>query len=178
MEELATLARPYANAVFDLAIEANNFETWSNHLNFLATLVEDPTMAEVIANPQVDKKTLIQILLNISESYLSNDAKNLLKIIVDNNRLPVIPSLVLQYEALRRQYQGYIKVDIASPYPLNPEQQEEIETALQKRFGKAVDISNRIDKSLLGGCLIRTANEVIDISIKGYLQQLTAELRR
>ena len=58
MAEFATLARPYANAVFDLAVEADNFDDWSNDLNFLTTVIEDPIIDKVIANPQVDKDTL------------------------------------------------------------------------------------------------------------------------
>lgn len=178
MAELATLARPYAEAVFDLAVEANNFEVWSNNLNFLATVIKDPTMVAVIANPQVDKNTLARILLDVCKGQISDVGNNLLKILVDNNRLPVIPQLAIQYEQLKAQHQGYIKVEIASPYQVSIEQQQELETALQKRLGKAVDTSLTVDKSLLGGCLIRAGDQVIDASIKGRLQQLAAELRR
>jgi F-type H+-transporting ATPase subunit delta len=178
MAELATLARPYAEAVFDLAVEANNFEEWSDNLNFLATVIEDQTMSAVIANPQVNKNTLFRILLDVCKEQFSEAANNLLKILVDNNRLLAIPQLALQYEQLKAQHQGYLKVEIASPYPVNAEQQQELETALQKRLGKAVDITITVDKSLLGGCLIRAGDEVIDASIKGRIQQLAAELRR
>ncbi len=177
MAELATLARPYAKAVFDLAVEMDNFEQWSDDLNFLATIMEDPTMEAVIANPQVTKKTLTHILLDVCEGQISEVGKNLLKILVDNNRLVAIPQLVLQYEELKAQHQGYIKVDVATPYPLEQVQTQELEIVLQKRLGKAVNISTTIDKSLLGGCLIRAGNEVIDVSIKGHLQQLAVELR-
>jgi F-type H+-transporting ATPase subunit delta len=178
MAEFATLARPYAEAVFDLAVEANNFDEWSDNLNFLATVIEDPTMAPVIANPQVNKNTLASLLLDVCKEQFSEAANNLLKILVDNNRLLAIPQLAVQYEQLKAQHQGYLNVEIASPYPINTEQQQELETALQKRLGKAVDISMTVDKSLLGGCLIRAGDKVIDASIKGRLQQLAAELRR
>jgi len=179
MAELATLARPYAEAVFDLAVEANNFEEWSNNLNFLATAIEDPTMAAVIANPQVNKNTLSRILLDVcNEAQVSEAGKNLIKILVDNNRLLAISQMALQYEQLKAQHQGYIKLEIASPYPVNSEQQQKLETSLQKRLGKAVDISITVDKSLLGGCLIRAGDQVIDASIRGRIQQLTTELRR
>ncbi|KHD06576.1 hypothetical protein PN36_11565 [Candidatus Thiomargarita nelsonii] len=179
MAELATLARPYAEAVFDLAVEANNFEEWSNNLNFLATAIEDPTMAAVIANPQVNKNTLSRLLLDVcDEAQVSEAGKNLLKILMDNNRLVAVSQMALQYEQLKAQHQGYIKVEIASPYPVNTEQQQTLETSLQKHLGKAVDISITVDKSLLGGCLIRAGDQVIDASIRGCIQQLATELRR
>jgi len=178
MAELATLARPYAVAVFDLAVEANNFDEWSDTLNFLATVVDYPTMVKVIANPQIDKKTLTNIILDICRDHISETGDNFVKILVDNNRLPAIPEIVLQYEQLKAQQQGYLIIEIVSPYPVEPSQLEEIKTVLQKRFGKAVDINITIDKSLLGGWLIRVGDEVIDISLLGRLQQLATELRR
>lgn len=178
MAELATLARPYAEAVFRLAVETGNFEEWSDNLNFLVAIVEEPTMAKIITNPQVDRSTLARILLDIGEMQLSKAGKNLVNILVDNNRLVAIQSLALQYEQLKAQHQGYLKVEIAAPYPVAPPQQQELEAVLQKRLGKAVDINITVDESLLGGCLIHAGDEVIDASIKGRLQQLASELRR
>jgi F-type H+-transporting ATPase subunit delta len=177
MAEFATLARPYAEAVFQLAVEAGNFEEWSNHLNFLAAVVEEPTMAAVIANPEVGNNNLTRLLLDIGDGHLSEPGKNLVKILVDNHRLPVTPQIAFQYERLKAQHQGHIQVEIASPYSVEPEQQQEIETILQKRLGKVVDISMNTDKSLLGGWLIRAGDEVIDLSVKGHLQRLAFELR-
>jgi F-type H+-transporting ATPase subunit delta len=177
MAEFATLARPYAQAVFELAVEASNLDEWSNNLNFLATVVKDPTMATVIANPEVGNNTLTRLLLDIGDRYLSEPGKNLVKILVDNHRLPVMPQIALQYEQLKAQHMGHIQVEIASVFPVEPQQQQEIESILQKRFSKAVDITTSIDKTLLGGWLIRTGDEVIDLSIKGHLQRLAFELR-
>ncbi len=177
MAELATLARPYAEAVFERAVEADKFEEWSNNLDFLTAVMKDPTIVAVISNPQVGKSTLIRILLDICEGQVGGEGQNLLKILVENNRLVVLPQLAIQYEQLKAQHQGYLKIEIASPYPVESAQTQALDTALQKRLGKAVDLSITVDKSLLGGCLIRAGDEVIDVSIKGRLQQLAAELR-
>jgi F-type H+-transporting ATPase subunit delta len=177
MAEFATLARPYAEAVFELAVETGNFDEWSNNLSFLSTVIEEPSMAKVIANPEIGKHTLTRILLDIGNDYFSTLGQNLVKMLIDNHRLPVTPQIALQYERLKAQHQGYLQVEIASAYPVEPEQQQEIETILQKRLGKAIDITTYIDKSLLGGWLIRTGDDVIDLSIKGHLQRLAFELR-
>jgi F-type H+-transporting ATPase subunit delta len=177
MTEFATLARPYAQAVFELAVGAGNFDEWSNNLNFLATVVKDPTMADVIANPEVGKDTLIRLLHEIGDGYLNEPSKNLVKIVVENHRLPVMPQIAFQYEQLKAQHQGHVQVEIASAFPVESQQQQEIESILQKRLGKAVDITTRLDKTLLGGWLIRAGDEVIDLSVKGHLQRLAFELR-
>jgi F-type H+-transporting ATPase subunit delta len=178
MAEFATLARPYAKAVFDLAAETDKFDDWSTHLDFLTTVIKDSAMAAVIANPKVDQDTLSSLLLDVCDGHLDNEGINLLKILLENNRLHTIPSLAFQYEELKARHQGYLNVEIVSPYPLEPVQQQEIETTLKRRLGKSVDVDITLDKSLLGGCLIRAGNEVIDVSMKGHLQRLAAELRR
>lgn len=177
MTEFATLARPYAQAAFELAVEAGNFDEWSNNLNFLATVVKDPTMADVIANPEVGKKTLIRLLHDIGDGHLDEPGKNLVKLLVDNHRLPVMPQIAFQYEKLKAQHQGHVQVEITSAFPVESQQQQEIESILKKRLGKAVDITTRLDKTLLGGWLIRAGDDVIDLSIKGHIQRLAFELR-
>lgn len=177
MAENATLARPYAEALFQLAKETNKLEVWSDNLTILTAIVEDSEMATVIANPRVEKSTLTSLLLEVCcNEQTGAESKNLIKLLVDNRRVPVVPQIAQQYEQLKAQHQGYLKVEIASSYPLNPEQQQEIETVLQKRLGKAVDINITVDQSLLGGWLIRAGDEVIDLSVKGRLERLTTEL--
>jgi F-type H+-transporting ATPase subunit delta len=178
MAEIATLARPYAKAVFELAVEADNLDEWSNNFKFLIQLIEYPTISMAIGNPEIGKDSLTNILLEVSEGNLNADAVGLVKILVDNRRLKAIPQIALQYEQLKAKHQGYIKVDIVSAYSLNPTQEQEIEAKLNKRLGKSVDINITLDKSLLGGFLIRAGDEVIDVSVKGRLEQLASELRR
>ena len=178
MAEIATLARPYAKAVFELAIESDNFDEWSNNLSFLTKIIENPTISAAIDNPELGKNILTNLLLDVSEEHLSEEAKGLLKILVDNQRLKAIPQIALQYEQLKAEHQGYIKVDIVSAYALNQPQEQEIKVSLNKRLGKSVDVNVIVDKSLLGGFLIRAGDEVIDVSVKGRLEQLASELRR
>ncbi|NJO17770.1 MAG: F0F1 ATP synthase subunit delta [Thioploca sp.] len=177
MAELATIARPYAEAIFDLAKERNHFDDWSVVLNFLRMIVEDPLMVSVIANPQVDKNTLTQIWLAICEGELSETGNNLVKILVENHRLLAIPQIAIQYETLKAQYQGYLEVEIMTPYPVTMPQQQAIETVLQQRLGKTAHIHITTDESLLGGWLVRAGDQIMDVSIKGRLQKLAAELR-
>jgi F-type H+-transporting ATPase subunit delta len=177
MAELSTLARPYAEAVFRLAEEQGTLDKWSETLQFIATIVQDPQIVSVIANPKVDRTALKTLLLDIGDEYLDEVGKNLIKLLIDNGKLMIVPQLVSQYEQLKAQHQGYVKVEIVSAYEVEPPQREAIETALQKRLGKAVELNITLDSTLIGGWLIRTENQVIDISIKGRLQQMAAELR-
>ena len=90
MAELATLARPYAEAVFGLAKEAGNFDEWSEGLTFLVSIIEQPLISAVIANPRVDKAIVTDLLLDIcSEQKVSDSVKNLVKVLIDNHKLRV-----------------------------------------------------------------------------------------
>ncbi|MDM8567389.1 F0F1 ATP synthase subunit delta [Candidatus Halobeggiatoa sp. HSG11] len=178
MAELATLARPYAKAIFELAVEKNELENWSDNLVFLTAVTKDTTMAQVISNPDIEEKTLINLLIDICSERFDEIGKNLIKVLAENNRLPVVSELSIQFEQMKAVHQGYAQVEIISPYPVEPSQLQEVEDILKKRLGEAVDISTTIDKTLLGGWLVRVDKEVIDLSVNGYLRQLAADLRR
>jgi len=179
MAELATLARPYAEAVFEIAKEENNFDSWSDQLEFLTALIKDPLMAQVIMNPRMTKADLESIVLGICEEKISTDlGKNLVKMLIENNRLNVVPQLAEQYEALKAEHLAYVQVDVISTYVVKSQQRQKIAAVLKKRLGKAVNINTTVDRDLIGGWLIRIGDQVIDLSIKGRLQQLANELRR
>jgi F-type H+-transporting ATPase subunit delta len=172
MAELATLARPYAGAVFDTAKESDDFALWSETLSFLASVLENEQVSSIITNPRIDMSTVRRILLDICESQMTEAGINLVKILMDNDKLLIIPQIAFQYERLRSEYQGYIEVEIASAYPVTPVQQQQTEAALQRRLGKGIVINITIDNTLIGGWLVRIGDQVIDLSIKGRLQQL------
>lgn len=172
MAELATLARPYAEAVFDMAKETDDFALWSETLSFLTSVLENSMVNAVIAHPRIDKGTVRRILLDICESQMTDIGVNLVKVLMDNDKLSIIPHIAFQYERLRSEYQGYVEVEIASAYPVTPIQQQQTEAALQRRLGKGIVIKITIDNQLIGGWLIRIGDQVIDLSIRGRLQQL------
>lgn len=103
--------------------------------------------------------------------------KNLLQVLVDNRRLMVIPHIAIQYERLKAEYLNYVKVSLTSPYEVTEEQQESLSEALQKRLGKSILMEVSLDPALIGGWLIHAGDQVLDLSIKGRLQQLAAELQ-
>jgi F-type H+-transporting ATPase subunit delta len=179
MAEIATLARPYAEAVFQIAKEETSFDVWSENLDFLMQVIGDPFMIQVIKNPLVSKEELRHVLLDVCNEKISTGVgQNLIKLLLDNGRLDIIPQLVQQYEQLKAEHLGYVKVDIISTYTVESHQLQTIEAVLKERLGKAVDIVITVDRNLIGGWLVRIGDQVIDMSIKGRLQQLATELRR
>ncbi len=177
MAELATLARPYAEAVFELARDTERLENWSDTLGFLKAVIQDEEFVAIANNPTVSRETLLTLLLDIGEQYLDEAGRNLVKMLVANHRLPILPCLADQYEVLRAEHQGVLKVEVISTYAVKPQQKQQIEEMLKKRFGKQVEVEVEIDRKLLGGWLIRAGAQVLDLSVRGRLQQLASELR-
>jgi len=179
MAELSTLARPYAEAVMQLARTDGNFDAWSETLSFLTTAVQNPDIAAVVANPRVSKATLSQILLDVcEEGQLGQMGVNLVKMLLKNDRLQAVPHIAAQYEKLKAQQQGFIHVELISAYETSVEQQQALETALQNRLGKKVSMTLFINPALLGGWIVRAGDQVIDMSVRGRLQQFTFAMGR
>ncbi len=177
MAELSTVARPYAEAIINLATEKNTLDKWSDDLSFLSTMTQDSAVAKMVANPNVDTQTLTKILLDVCESE-GDVVKNLVKTLIDNQRLGVVPHIAVEYEKLKAEKQNILKVELVSAYEVTPEQQQELQTALEKRFGKQINICVSLNADIVGGWIIRAGDEVIDASVKGRLQQLATELRQ
>ena len=180
MSELATLARPYAQAVFDLAIEAERLSAWSDWLSFLSVVITTPEMSELASNPRFSKAKLVDLLLELAQSQddleLDKSMQNLLKVMADNQRLAVLAEVSTQFEVLKAEKEGSIKVKVISTFAVKANQKKELTQALEKRFGKSVDIEVEIDRKLMGGWLIRANDQVIDLTVRGRMQQLSAEL--
>lgn len=177
MAEQATLARPYAQAVFGLAKDSSTLDEWSGNLSLLEQVVTSAELAAIRNNPKTDKATLQKLLLEICGEHLSGHGQSLLKMLSDNGRLGILPELARQYEELKAGYQGRVKVHLVSTYAVKASQKSQIIEALKKRLGKEIEIEVSIDRTLLGGWLIRTGNQVIDLSARGRLQQLAVDLR-
>ncbi len=178
--ELATLARPYAAAVFELAAETDALLQWVNVLSFLDVVVAEPEMAKLVKNPSFDKAALRTILSELckeqSELSFDEQVENFIKLLVGNGRLAVLPEMVKQFEKLKAIHENYIRVEVVSAYPLESLQKKELTDALEQRFGKKVELEVTINQALMGGWLIRVGDEVVDLSVLGRYQQLATHL--
>ena len=172
MQENNTVARPYAGAVFELAQAENNLQQWSTMLQLLNLVVSDPDMRAVIKNPKVEHKQLADIVTGICGEQLDEQGKNFVKILVNAGRLSVVPQIQKLYEEKKAEAEGIAEVEVISAYPLEKEQQEKIKQIMTKRLGKKIEITTHVDKSLIGGAVIRSGDSVIDASLRGRLKQL------
>lgn len=176
MRENYTVARPYAQAAFELACEHSDLGAWSDMLRLISMVVSDPGMNLVLENPKLDSAYQSAFITDICAEQLSQSGKNFVRVLADARRLPQATAIFKMFEKLRMEHEQVVEVEVLSPYPLDDQERARIIGTMEQRFGKKINISSRIDKTLIGGTIIRTGDSVIDASVKGSLRQLVNQL--
>jgi F-type H+-transporting ATPase subunit delta len=174
--EKSTIARPYAEAIFARAQEAGQLDLWSDMLEFLAAAISDPQMTGVISNPKIGRERMTELMLDIAGGRLTDEGQNLVRLLVANDRLVVVPEICVLYEQLKNESQGVAQVTVTTAYPLNPAEEQALAEALKARLGREVKLTTERDPSLIGGIRVQAGDLVIDGSLKARLQQLATEL--
>jgi F-type H+-transporting ATPase subunit delta len=176
MSEFATLARPYAAAVFKIAKESGTSSEWSEKLAFLSVVIQDNSLSEIVNNPKVDNEKLTQLMQDICQNHLKGESLNLLKLLIENGRLEFMPQIAELFENYKAEDEGYIDVDVITAYTLTQEEEKNFATSLKAMLNKDVNINTSVDISLIGGFLVKAGDKVIDGSISGQLQQLAKRI--
>jgi len=176
MAEKSTIARPYAEAVFALAKEQSQLKQWSDMLNAAAVVATNTDMQAMISNTNVDKAQSANLILEVCGSKFSAEGKNLVKLLAENRRLPMLDEIAAQYEELRAEEEKTIDAEVVAPFEVSAAQQKQIAEKLKARLGREVTLSCRVDPTLLGGAIIKAGDLVIDGSTKGQIQKLSIEL--
>jgi F-type H+-transporting ATPase subunit delta len=178
MAELATIARPYANAVFDLAKRDSSLEQWSRMLAVLDATAADDTVALLMNSPDLPSNAKAYRLAELCGDELDDRGKKFVQSLADHDRLPLIAEVREQFEVLRAEEQKSLEVEVATAYDLSDAESERLKDALNRKFAKEISIETRVDESLIGGAVIRAGDMVIDGSVRGKLQKLAETLEQ
>jgi F-type H+-transporting ATPase subunit delta len=176
MSELVTLARPYAAAAFERAKETQATDKWSASLAFLSAVVSDGNMQALIGNPKFGKDKLAALLLEVCQDQLEPETTNFLKLLIQNNRLALVPYIAHLFENHKADDENRIDVAVSTAFALSKEAEKKLATELEKLLSKKVRMAITVDKSLIGGVLIRAGDRVIDRSVRGQLQHMQKAL--
>lgn len=172
MAEISTIARPYAQAIFDIAKVQRQYAEWSGQLRMLAAIVTDPQVQALIGNTAVKKERVAELVCEVAGAGITQAVRNFVHVLADNRRLNALPQIALQFEDLRAAAEATQDAEVVSAFELDASQQQAISAALQKRLGRKVNLVCKIDPSLIGGAVIRAGDLVIDGSASGRLQKL------
>jgi F-type H+-transporting ATPase subunit delta len=175
MAESQTIARPYAEAAFKWAREHDALPAWSDALDRLAAVVAASGAFDLIGNPNLTTEQVTGLIADTA-GELSGEQRNFLSMLVDNDRLAVLPEIAEGFRHLRHQFEQVLEAEVTSAFPVTDEQAAEIRSTLEAKYGKKVDVSTQVDPELIGGVSIRIGDEVHDASVRGKLAQLSAAL--
>lgn len=176
MAETITAARPYAQAVFELAQSQKELQRWSEMLALAVAVAGDNTLRKLVGHPRVHKDQLAEVILEACGDSLSPTGQNFIRLLVENSRLSLLPEIAALYEASRAEAEGVLKVQVTSAWPLSSAEEGKITTALKARLQREIKLTATVDKSLLGGAVIRAGDRVIDGSVRGQLGKLAHAL--
>ena len=176
--EQATLARPYAIAAFKAAKEAKKIPAWSGMLSILSSASQHKKISMLLESPELPAEAKAHRLAEVCGEDLDNSAKLFLQALAEHNRLPLLPEVLSQFEELKAKEEESIDVEVLSAFELTETQVEEIKSTLNKRFDKQINIESSVDKTLIGGAIIRAGDLVIDGSARGKLTKLADTLTR
>ncbi|WP_022942195.1 F0F1 ATP synthase subunit delta [Psychromonas hadalis] len=176
MSELTTVARPYARAAFEFAVENKCIDTWSAMLQFSAEVVNNPTMAELLTRDKTADE-LGNLFISVCEGQLDEHGLNFIKIMAENGRLSVLPRVAQIFAELQTEQNKEVDVDIVSAYALSNKQKENLSKSLEKRLARKVNLNCSIDKALIAGMVITAGDLVIDSSASGQLTRLSNTLQ-
>lgn len=175
MSELTTIARPYAKAAFDFAVEQSAVEKWTEMLGFVAEVAKNDQV-QAFLNSSFSAQKIADTVISICGEQLDKSGQNLIRLMAENKRLTVLPVVFEQFKSYVEDYNATAEVQVISAQPLNATQTEKITAAMEKRLSRKVRLNCSVDSSLIAGVIIRTEDFVIDGSSRGQLARLADEL--
>ena len=175
MAELATLARPYAEALFK-AVPAGEASSAAAQLAELAQVADDEDLKVFADSPKAQVGQVFEVMVSATRSVLDSRVKNLLQVVIENGRLVALPEIASQFKALVNQQSGSSDAVVHSAFPIADDELAGVVAVLEKRFGRKLTARVVIDPELIGGIRVVVGDEVLDTSVKARLEQMKVAL--
>jgi F-type H+-transporting ATPase subunit delta len=185
MADNNTVARPYAQAVFELANDAGELGPWSDSLGLAGQLLAESHLVEYLGNPEFNDEQRLEFLTGLFKKagaslLAGGDTKgtNFLKLLLENKRVAVMPEIAAHFEAQKAKVENTVDAVVTSATELSKKQVGDIAAALKRRLGCDVNVETEIDENLIGGAVIRAGDVVIDGSLRARLEGLATALTK
>ncbi|QGZ40436.1 F-type H+-transporting ATPase subunit delta [Pseudoduganella flava] len=175
MAELATVARPYAEALFRVA-QAGNLAQWSDLVSELAQIGSHEEVLAYARNPKVSDSDVLATVTSLLKSPLNAEANNFLSMLIENGRIELLPEIGAQFHALKNSVEGAADAEITSAFDMDGTQAAALVATLEKKFGRKLNPHVTVDPELIGGVRVVVGDEVLDTSVRAKLQQMRVAL--
>ncbi len=191
MAEIATIARPYAEALFRVASgekagDAHSISmlaAWAESVSEMAQAAQHSDVRALVQNPKVPAGVVADTFISILKSSLlkedtakSQEAKNFIRTLADNKRLLLLPEIASQFTVLKNAHEGAADAIITSAFPLTEAQIISLCATLKTRFGHKLNPKVNVDETLIGGVRVMVGDEVLDTSVRAKLQKMQIAL--
>jgi F-type H+-transporting ATPase subunit delta len=174
MAELATIARPYAEALFKSSKDdLGGTQQW---LDALAAVASNTQLLQFAGNPKVTDQQVFDVVADVSKAPLPELGKNFLLMVIENGRLAALPEVASQFRAMKNAQSGSSDAVVYSAFPIAADQLGAVAASLEKRFGRKLNVTVQEDPSLIGGIRVVVGDEVLDTSVKARLEQMKVAL--
>ncbi len=175
MAELATIARPYAEAVFRVAQPAK-LNAWAEILSEMAQVAAVPAFREIAGDPRLARTQVADIFLSSIKTSIDDEARNFVSMLVENGRLSLLQEIEHQFRELKNAFESTADAQIVSAFAMTDEQMRDLVAALEKKFGRKLNASVSVDASLIGGVRVTVGDEVLDSSVSARLAHMQTVL--
>ncbi len=175
MAELATLARPYADALFQVARQGD-VAAWGRQIDALAAVAVDADLRAFADNPKVTVSQVEEVLLAASGQGVEDGVRNFLRVLLDNGRLAALPEVAAQFRALVNASSGAADAVIHSAFAIDDGQLADLVATLEQRFGRKLNASVVLDPELIGGVRVVVGDQVLDTSVRARLERMKVSL--
>lgn len=175
MAELATIARPYADALFK-AIGSDDAAQLAQQVEAVAAVAGNEQLLQFAANPKTDAAQVAALVSGVVKTALLPKIGNLLQACIENGRLAALPEVARQFRALVNGQRGVFDACIESAYPLDAAQLADTVAVLEKRFGRRLNAEVKVVPELIGGIRVVVGDEVLDTSVRARLEQMKVAL--
>jgi F-type H+-transporting ATPase subunit delta len=175
MAEIATIARPYAEALFKTTADS----AVAKQMGALAAVAADDQLRHLAGNPKASTSLVVNVIGDVllhKHVKLSPPVANLLQAVIENGRLDALPAIAAQFHALVNAQSGVSDALVESAFPIDAAQLADVVASLEKRFGRKLNASVEVKPELIGGVRVVVGDEVLDTSVKARLEQMKVAL--
>ena len=177
MAELATIARPYAEAAFALAREGGALPKWADTMATLASVSADAKVAAAVDNPKLSVEQKQAMFTTLLGDKLDTGTTSFINVLLDADRVKLLPQINEHFQALKRDNDNVARATIVSAFPLTEQQRDELKGALARRYGRQIEAIEEVDATLLGGAKIIVGDQVIDRTVVGQLNKMSRQIK-
>ena len=174
MAELATIARPYAEALYKAtAKDLNGAAVW---VDALSAIAQNAQLQQFADSPKATTDQIVDLISGVAKTALPDAAKNFLRTVVENGRLNALPEMAAQFRALKNAQSGSSDAVVHSAFPIDGAALADLATTLEKQFMRKLNLSVVMEPELIGGIRVVVGDEVLDTSVKARLEQMRVAL--